>query len=197
MPIPGTAEYRERQETIINDINNRSKNIQLDEFTYFEDVEEYIEKNKLFTEDDKKIANIALREIKKLNSKIGININNYINKINNDIKTKNIFRIYLMIKGSIGQKETNITNLLSKESFENIVIESKNNQNIFSLNIFKNKDIQEYLKQDFNPEEYKKYYKEFTEQRLFTENKDNVKKYIKIQTAINSKEWQEMWSDVA
>lgn len=197
MPIIGTAEYGERQKAVMNNINIKSKEIGLDEFTYFEEVEEYINKNILFTEDDRTNANIALNDIKKKNPEIKINISKYINEINSNKKTKNLFRSYLMIKKFIGQKETNITNSLNKVSFDNVFIKSKNISDIFSLDVFKNKDIQEYLKQDFDPEEYKKYYKEFTEQKLLAENKNNIKKYIKIQTIINSQKWEEIWNNIA
>lgn len=197
MPMTGTREYQERQKAVIVDINNRSKKIQLDEFTYFEELDEYIDKNPLFTEEDKTNANIALNRIKNRNPKIEINPKKYIDKIKNDTRTKDLFRSYLMINKLIGQKETSVTNLLNKGSFENVAIKTKNISNIFSLDVFKNKDIQEYLKQDFNPEEYKKHYKEFIEQKLLAENKNNIKKYIKIQSIINSPKWHEMWNNVA
>lgn len=197
MPIPGTAEYRERQNFIAHDISRRAGDIKIDEFTYFEELEEYIDKNPLFKQEDKNFAYKALKRIKDVIPKIEKTAEKYIKEINTDTRTKNLFRSYLMINRLIGQKETSATNLLSNESFENVVMKSKNNSNVFDLDIFKNKDIQEYLKKDFNPEEYKKYYKEFTEQRLLTENKDNIKKYIKIQSIINSQKWQEMWSNVA
>jgi len=197
MPISGTAEYRERQNLIAHDISRRVGDIKIDEFTYFEEVEEYIDQNPLFTKDDKNLAYKALKRIKDIIPKTEKTAEKYIKEININTRTKNLFRSYLMINRLIGQKETSVTNLLSKESFEGIVIKLKNNLDVFSLDIFKNKDIQEYLEKDFNPEEYRKYYKDFTKQRLLAENKDNIKKYIKIQSIINSQKWQEMWNNVA
>ena len=198
MPRTGTVEYRERQNAIAHKISQMAGDIKIDEFTYFEEVEEYVDENPLFKQEDRDFAkNIVLERIKEKNPMPKINAKKYIDEINYNLKTRNLFKSYLMINRLIGQKETSATNLLSKESFENIITKTKNTSDVFDLDIFKNRDIQEYLKQNFNPEEYKKYYKEFTEQRLLAENKDNIKKYIKIQSIINSPKWQEMWDNVA
>ncbi len=199
MPIIGTKEYQERQNIIAHNISQRAYIIKskIDEFTYFEELDDYIKNNPLFKPEDINFAKNVLKKIKEKIPEIKKTAIEYIDDIKKKQNIKNLFRSYLMINRLIGQNETSSTNLLSNESFENVVMESKNNSDIFSLDIFRNRDIQEYLKQDFNPEEYKKYYKEFIEQKLLAENKDNIKKYIKIQSIINSPKWQEMWNNIA
>jgi len=197
MPVSGTIEFRERQSIIADDINNRAKNIKIDEFTYFEELDEYIKNNPLYKQEDRDIANIILNNIKKINPEKSFDIENYISEIKNNLKIKNLFVLYLMMNGLIGKKETSIANVFKKLSFEQMIKEVNLKENILDINLLQNnKELKKYFNESLNLELYKDEYKGFIEQTLVEKARGSIEKEIKIHTLIYSKKWENAWNNI-